>query len=102
MINTGLDAKRTARAGGQINYDPLPDGDYRLKVKEIDPWKLSKKDVKVILRDENGVYYNPGNAIEIVKSDENKSVEIYNTMGQKVAKAAKGIYLINGKKVLFR
>ena len=56
----------------------------------------------VVLRDENGVYYNPGNAIEIVKSDENKSVEIYNTMGQKVAKATKGIYLINGKKVLFR
>lgn len=54
MINTGLDAKRTARAGGQINYDPLPDGDYKLKVKEIEPWKLSKKDVKVIMRDENG------------------------------------------------
>ena len=54
MINTGLDAKRTARAGGQLNYDPIPDGDYRLKVKEIDPWKKSTKDVKVIMRDENG------------------------------------------------
>lgn len=54
MINTGLDAKRTARAGGQLNYDPIPDGDYRLKVKEIEPWKKSTKDVKVIMRDENG------------------------------------------------
>ena len=54
MINTGLDAKRTARAGGQLNYDPIPDGDYRLKVKEIEPWKKSTKDIKVILRDENG------------------------------------------------
>ena len=56
----------------------------------------------VVLRDENGVYYNLGNAIETVESDESKAVEIYNTMGQKVAKATKGIYLINGKKVLFK
>ena len=48
------------------------------------------------------VYYNLGNAIETVESDESKAVEIYNTMGQKVAKATKGIYLINGKKVLFK
>lgn len=54
MVNTGLDVKRTARAGGQLNYDPLPDGDYRIRVKEIDPWKMSKKNIKVILRDENG------------------------------------------------
>ena len=54
MINTSLDAKRTARAGGQINYDPIPEGDYKLRVKEIEPWKASKKDVKVIQRDENG------------------------------------------------
>jgi tetratricopeptide (TPR) repeat protein len=48
------------------------------------------------------LYYNLGNAIETVESDESKAVEIYNTMGQKVAKATKGIYLINGKKVLFK
>lgn len=54
MINTSLDAKRTARAGGQLNYDPIPEGDYKLRVKEIEPWKLSKKDIKVIMRDENG------------------------------------------------
>lgn len=54
MINTGLDAKRTARAGGQINYGPIPEGDYTLRVKEIDPWKMTKKTIQVIQRDENG------------------------------------------------
>lgn len=54
MINTGLDRKYTARAGGQTNFDPLPDGSYTLKVKEIDPWKMSKKTIQVIQRDENG------------------------------------------------
>ena len=54
MVNTGLDTKRTARAGGQMNFDPIPEAEYTLRVKEIEPWKLSKKDLKVIMRDENG------------------------------------------------
>lgn len=54
MVNTGLDAKRTAKAGGQLNFDPIPDGDYTLRVKEIDPWKSNTKSIQVIQRDENG------------------------------------------------
>lgn len=54
MINTSLDRKYTAKEGGQPNYDPIPEGDYRLKVKDIDPWKEVTKTVKVIKRDENG------------------------------------------------
>ena len=54
MVNTGLDNKYIAKEGGQTNFEPIPDGDYTLKVKEIDPWKKSTKTIKVIQRDENG------------------------------------------------
>ena len=35
MINTSLDRKYVAKEGGQTNFDPIPEGDYRLKVKEV-------------------------------------------------------------------
>lgn len=54
MVNTGLDRKYTAKEGGQLNFEPIPDGDYRLRVKEIDPWKKQTKTIQVIQRDENG------------------------------------------------
>ena len=54
MVNTGLDNKYTANEGGQTNFEPIPDGEYQLRVKEIDPWKKSTKTIKVILRDDNG------------------------------------------------
>ena len=54
MINTSLDRKYVAKEGGQPNFDPIPEGDYRLRVKEIDPWKEVKKTIKVIQKDENG------------------------------------------------
>lgn len=54
MINTGLDNKYTARAGGQTSFEPVPEGEYKLRVKEIDPWKDTTKTIKVIQRDEKG------------------------------------------------
>lgn len=54
MINTSLDRKYVAKEGGQPSYDPIPEGDYRLKVKEVEPWKEVTKTIKVIQRDENG------------------------------------------------
>ncbi len=54
MINTGLDRTYTAKEGGQPNYDPIPEGEYKLRVKEVDPWKETIKTVKVIQRDEKG------------------------------------------------
>lgn len=76
MVNTGLDVKRTARAGGQINYDPIPDGDYRLKVKEIDPWKKTTKTVQVIQKDENGYAMKDENGKNITETVTN--CEFYN------------------------
>lgn len=54
MINTSLDRTYTAKEGGQLNYDPIPEGDYLLKVKDVEPWKAVKKNIKVIKKDENG------------------------------------------------
>lgn len=54
MVNTSLDKTYTAREGGQLNYDPIPDGTYLLRVKEVDPWKETTKTIKVIQKDENG------------------------------------------------
>lgn len=54
MINTSLDKKYVARAGGQTNFEPLPEGEYTLRVKEVDEWKPTTKTIQVIQRDENG------------------------------------------------
>lgn len=54
MVNTGLDRKYVAKEGGQTNFDPIPEGDYTLRVKEIDTWKSTIKTIKVNKRDENG------------------------------------------------
>lgn len=75
MVNTGLDRTYTAKEGGQLNYDPIPEGEYRLKVKDIDPWKAVKKTIKVIQKDENG------NVIQDEKGNnvtETQECEFYN------------------------
>ena len=53
MVNTSLDRKYSASQRGSFNYEPLPDGDYKVKVVEIEPWKESVKTVQVIQREEN-------------------------------------------------
>ena len=54
MVNTSLDRKYRASQRGSFNYEPLPDGDYKVKVVEIEPWKESVKTIQVIKREENG------------------------------------------------
>ena len=49
MINTSLDRKYVAKEGGQTNFDPIPEGDYRLRVKEIDPWKSTIKTIETFI-----------------------------------------------------
>ena len=46
-------------------------------------------------------YINP-TAINTIAEDKTQGTTIYNLMGQKVKKAEKGIYIINGKKVLVK
>lgn len=79
MINTSLDRTYTAKEGGQPNYDPIPEGDYKLRVKEVDPWKSVKKTIKVIQKDENG------NAIQDEKGNnvtETQECEFYNCVAK--------------------
>lgn len=76
MVNTGLDTKRTARAGGQMNFDPIPEAEYILRVKEIEPWKKSVKTIAVIVRDENGNVLKDEKGKNITENVEN--CEFYN------------------------
>lgn len=96
MVNTGLDTKRTAKAGGQMNFDPIPEAEYTLRVKEIEPWKESVKTIAVIVRDENGnvlkdekgknitenvencVFYNCNVKFEVVGGEYDGRVIFYN------------------------
>ena len=52
-----------------------------------------------VAKDENGGYYN---AIQNIADDKALDNSIYNLMGQKVEKAGNGIYIVNGKKILFK
>lgn len=54
MVDTSLNKKYTASAGGNSDFSPIPDGEYHLKVIEIKPWEKKTQDVMVIKRDENG------------------------------------------------
>lgn len=54
MVDTSLNKKYTASAGGFSDFSPVPDGEYLLKVVEIKPWEKKVQDIMVIQRDENG------------------------------------------------
>ena len=49
--------------------------------------------------DPKTISLNGGTAINGIKADETKSGVIYNMAGQRVSKATKGIYVVDGKKV---
>ena len=52
-----------------------------------------------VAKNDDGSYYN---AIQSIAEDKAQGSGIYNLMGQKVEKAGKGIFIVNGKKVLFK
>lgn len=54
MIDTSLNKKYTARESSNVDFSPLPDGKYTARVKEVTPWEAVTKNIKVILRDEEG------------------------------------------------
>lgn len=56
MIDTSLNKKYKANAGGGNDFSPIPEGEYKFKIKEISPWKEQKKTIKVYQKDENGNY----------------------------------------------
>ena len=96
MVNTSLDRKFVASSKGAMNYDPIPDGEYTLRVKEVDPWKETKKTIQVIQRDEDGnvlkdengknitetvkdcVFYNCNVKFEVVGGEHNGRLIFHN------------------------
>lgn len=64
MIGQDLNGK--ARAAAPTSYEPIPEGDYLVRVKEIKPWKETVKDISINVRDEEGL---------LVKDSEGKLIK---------------------------
>lgn len=54
MVDTSLNKRYKAREGVAIDFSPIPDGEYTVRVKEVTPWEPKTQNIKVIQRDENG------------------------------------------------
>jgi len=78
MVNTGLDRKYTAKEGGGLNFDPIPDGEYKLRVKEISDWNKNTKTLNVIQKDEKGNAIKNAEGKNLTEKIEN--CEFYNCM----------------------
>lgn len=73
-------------------------------------WQVPEGDaVDVVVKNTNGchIYFidlieNPATAIETIQQSVVKSNVIYNLNGQQVKNAQKGLYIINGKKVMIK
>ena len=56
----------------------------------------------IVYMQENGTFGNTPTAIESIAADKDADAVIYDLTGRRVEKARKGIYIINGKKVLVK
>src|SRR5574344_2017996 len=54
MLDTSLNRKYEPKERFQLDFSPIPKGEYTVRVKEISPWKEEVKNIKVIQVDENG------------------------------------------------
>ena len=54
----------------------------------------------IVYKADDGTYYNEGDGIAAVRGDAQQTDAIYDLSGRRVGKARKGIYIINGRKVL--
>lgn len=54
MVDTSLNKRYVAKEGVNIDYSPIPDGEYTARVKEVGKWEPVTKTIKVIQRDEDG------------------------------------------------
>ena len=59
-------------------------------------------DQYIVYMYEDGTFSNVPTAIEDIAVDNRESTAIYDLTGRRVEKARKGLYIINGKKVLFK
>ena len=56
----------------------------------------------IVYMQENGTFSNVPTAIEGITADNRENTAIYDLTGRRVEKARKGLYIINGKKVLVK
>lgn len=57
MVDTSLNRKYEAKEGKNMDFSPIPEGMYKVRVKEISDWEeKNQKNVKVYQKDEDGSY----------------------------------------------
>ena len=68
---------------------------------DANPTIVPNKDYIVYMQ-ENGTFSNEPTAIESIAAEKDANNVIYDLTGRRVEKARKGLYIINGKKVLVK
>lgn len=108
--NTGTGTETVSAAGsgtnfvlsiqsGNVVFAPIDDDDATLNPGQAALW--ANVDVSTA-RALNIVFGDEATAISAVQNSKEKSDEMYNLAGQRVAQPTKGLYIVNGKKVIMK
>lgn len=88
-----------ASQGGKVVFAPVKTTSATLAPSQAALWA----DVTISeARSLNIVFGDEATAISAVQNSKEKSDEVYNLAGQRVAQPAKGLYIVNGKKVIMK
>ncbi|MBQ7180305.1 MAG: hypothetical protein IJR87_03325 [Bacteroidaceae bacterium] len=91
LTSGALCYKLNENAGETIYYQTIGTDEYPL----LDPTH------GIVLMAEDGSYYNDPNSIAVTQAPVRENV-IYDLFGRRVEQPVRGIYIVNGKKVLFK
>ncbi|MBQ1909186.1 MAG: hypothetical protein II170_04540 [Bacteroidaceae bacterium] len=67
-----------------------------------DDYPVLSSTSKVVFKTAEGVYTNDANSVEDISIDESAEAAVYDLTGRRVQNAAKGLYIIKGRKVLVK
>ena len=102
-LSTNFSASASELASGAICY-ALNEGQETpqwFQTLGVDPYPVLDPTHGFVKRAEDGTFYNDGTAIESIKTDIPQD-KVYTINGIRVEKTQKGVYIINGKKVMVK
>ena len=67
-----------------------------------DKYPVLSSTSKVVFKTAEGAYTNDANGVEDISKDESAETAVYDLTGRRVQNAAKGLYIIKGRKVLVK
>ena len=102
-LSTNFSASASEMASGAICF-ALNEGQETpqwFQTLGVDPYPVLDPTHGFVKRAEDGTFYNDGTAIESIKTDIPQD-KVYTINGIRVEKTQKGVYIINGKKVMVK